>query len=34
MFRIPRVRVISYTVDGERLVAASSKRSLSSRDVS
>ncbi|MEM2671899.1 MAG: FAD-dependent thymidylate synthase [Sulfolobales archaeon] len=32
--RIPRVRVISYTVDGERLVAASSKRSLSSRDVS
>ncbi len=34
MKRIPRVRVISYTVDGERLVAASSKRSLSSRDVS
>ncbi len=32
--RIPRVRVVSYTVDGERLVAASSKRSLSSRDVS
>ncbi|MEM1610660.1 MAG: FAD-dependent thymidylate synthase [Sulfolobales archaeon] len=34
MIKIPRVRVVSYSVDGERLVAASSKRSLSSRDVS
>jgi len=32
--RIPSVRVISYTPDGERLVAAASKRSLSSRDIS
>ncbi len=31
--KIPRVRVISFTDDGERLVASSSKRSLSSRDV-
>jgi thymidylate synthase (FAD) len=31
---IPSVRVISYTQDGEKLVAASSKRSLSSKDVS
>lgn len=31
---LPTVRIISYTRDGERLVAASSKRSLSSRDVS
>ncbi len=30
---IPRVRIVSYTEDGERLVAASSKRSLSSKDV-
>ncbi|HWQ17119.1 MAG TPA: FAD-dependent thymidylate synthase [Sulfolobales archaeon] len=31
---IPTVRIISYTQDGEKLVAASSKRSLSSKDVS
>jgi len=32
--RIPSVRLISYTPDGERPVAAASKRSLSSRDIS
>lgn len=31
---IPTVRIISYTQDGEKLVATSSKRSLSSKDVS
>jgi len=30
---LPRVRVISYTEDGDRLVAISSKRSLSSKDI-
>lgn len=31
-YQIPRVRIISYTTEGEKLVAASSKRSLSSKD--